>query len=59
VRHYSHERKEAVLKKMLPPHSRSIPKLAEEEGISVGTLYLVEKAGARAGTAVAGWGQRC
>jgi transposase-like protein len=43
VRHYSHERKEAVLKKMLPPHSRSIPELAEEEGISAGTLYLWRK----------------
>jgi transposase-like protein len=40
---YSQERREAVLKKMLPPHSRSIPELAEEEGISVGTLYLWRK----------------
>ncbi len=36
---YSPERKEAVLRKMLPPHNRSIPELAEEEGISEGTLY--------------------
>ena len=40
---YSQERREAVLKKMLPPHSRSIAELAEEEGISVGTLYLWRK----------------
>jgi transposase-like protein len=40
---YSQERKEAVLKKMLPPHSRSIPELAEEEGIWAGTLYLWRK----------------
>jgi len=33
---YSPERKEAVLRKMLPPHNRSIPELAEEEGISEG-----------------------
>jgi transposase-like protein len=37
---YSRERKEAVLKKMMPPHHRPIPQLAEEEGISVATLYL-------------------
>lgn len=37
---YSLERKEAVLKKMVPPHHRSIAALAEEEGISTATLYL-------------------
>ena len=36
---YPAERKEAVLKKMLPPHNRSIPDLADEEGISEATLY--------------------
>ena len=36
---YSLERKEAVLKKMLPPNNRSIAELAEEEGISDATLY--------------------
>ncbi len=36
---YSPERKEAVLKKMLPPHNRSLKVLAQEEGISEGTLY--------------------
>jgi len=41
---YSPERKEAVLRKMLPPHNRSIPELAEEEGISEGTLYNWRKA---------------
>ncbi len=41
---YSPERKEAVLKKMLPPHNRSIPELAEEEGISEATLYAWRKA---------------
>jgi transposase len=40
---YSQERRETVLKKMLPPHSRCIPELAEEEGISAGTLYLWRK----------------
>lgn len=37
---YSRERKEAVLKKMMPPHNRPIATLAEEEGISTATLYL-------------------
>jgi transposase-like protein len=36
---YSSERKEAVLKKMMPPHNRSIKQLAFEEGISEATLY--------------------
>lgn len=36
---YSPERKEAVLKKMMPPHNRSISQLAAEEGISEVTLY--------------------
>jgi hypothetical protein len=36
---YSPERREAVLKKMLPPNQRSIPDLAREEGICEPTLY--------------------
>jgi transposase-like protein len=36
---YSPERKEAVLKKMMPPYNRSIRQLAVEEGISEATLY--------------------
>ena len=36
---YSPERKEAVLKKMMPPHNRSVTQLALEEGISEATLY--------------------
>lgn len=36
---YSLERKEAVLKKMLPPNKQSIAALAKEEGISDATLY--------------------
>ena len=41
---YPKERKEAVLKKMLPPHNKAIPELAKEEGISEGTLYNWRKA---------------
>lgn len=36
---YSPERKEAVLRKMMPPHNRTIKKLAREEGISEATLF--------------------
>jgi transposase-like protein len=36
---YPQERKEAVLKKMLPPHNKSIPEIAKEENISEATLY--------------------
>jgi len=36
---YSPERKESVLRKMMPPHNRSIKRLAQEEGISEATLY--------------------
>ena len=46
---YSNERKEAVLKKMLPPHNRPITELAAEEGISEATLYLWRKQARREG----------
>jgi len=36
---YSIERKEAVLRKMMPPHNRTIKQLAKEEGISEATLF--------------------
>ncbi len=36
---YPEERKNAVLKKLLPPMSMSVPKLAKQEGISEATLY--------------------
>ena len=37
--HYSTERKESVLKKLLPPHNMSVTAVALEEGISSQTLY--------------------
>jgi len=46
---YSPERKEAVLKKMLPPHNRAISELAREEGISEATLYNWRKEARAAG----------
>lgn len=36
---YSPERKESLLKKLLPPHNMSVAALAREEGISEPTLY--------------------
>jgi transposase-like protein len=36
---YSKERKEAVIRKMLRPHNKSVPVIAREEGISEPTLY--------------------
>jgi len=46
---YPKERKESVLKKMLPPQSQSIPELAMAEGISEATLYCWRKAARAAG----------
>lgn len=36
---YSTERKVSVLKKLLPPHNRTITEVAKEEGVSEPTLY--------------------
>ena len=36
---YSAERREAVLKKMLPPNTKTIREIAKEEGITESTLY--------------------
>ena len=41
---YPRERKEAVLKKMLPPNNKTIPEISKEERISEGTLYNWRKA---------------
>ena len=46
---YSAERKESVLKKMLPPNSVSIAELSKTEGISDATLYLWRKQARGAG----------
>lgn len=39
MNHYSAERKASVLTKLLPPLNRSVPEVAQEEGIALGTLY--------------------
>ena len=36
---YSQERKEAILKKLLPPQSMTVAEVAHREGISTKTLY--------------------
>jgi len=41
---YPRERKEAVLKKMLPPNNKAIAEISKEEGICEGTLYNWRKA---------------
>ena len=41
---YPKERKESVLRKMLPPNNKTIPEIAKEEGISEGTLFNWRKA---------------
>ena len=46
---YTDERREAVLRKLLPPHNRTIASLAEEEGISTATLYNWRKQARQAG----------
>lgn len=40
---YSDERREAILKKLLPPHNRTVAEVAQEEGISAATLYTWRK----------------
>ncbi len=59
---YPSERKEAILRKMLPPNNKSVRELAREEGISEATLYNWRKAARAEGrllpdgdTTPAGW----
>ena len=39
MKHYSAERKEAVLAKLLPPHNMTVTQVAEQENIASATLY--------------------
>ncbi|MEW7980699.1 MAG: transposase [Candidatus Sedimenticola endophacoides] len=62
---YPKERKEAVLKKMLPLQNKTIPEISKEEGISEGTLYNWRKAARAEGRLMpdgdstpAGWAAR-
>lgn len=40
---YSDERREAILKKLLPPNNKSVAEVAEAEGIAPATLYKWRK----------------
>lgn len=54
MRGYSEERKGSVLKKLLPPQNRTVPEVAQEEGISEATLYNWRKAIREQGVPVPG-----
>ena len=54
---YLAERKNSVLKKLLPPHNLGVPEVAESEGISPGTLYNWLKQAKEQGVAVPGSGK--
>ena len=54
MKHYSAERKAAVLQKMLPPTSLSVAELAKQEGISDVTLYHWRKQAMASGAMSAG-----
>ena len=62
---YPKERKDAILRKLLPPSSRSVQDVAEEEGVSSATLYIWRKQARAEGTLMpdsdstpAGWSAR-
>lgn len=51
---YATERKEAILKKLLPPINKTVAEVAQEEGISVNTLYNWRDKAKQAGLPVPG-----
>ena len=51
---YSKEYKDSILRRMLPPNSESIPKIAKEEGISEQTLRNWQEKARKDGYAVPG-----
>lgn len=57
MKHYSPERKEAILKKMMPPINLTISALSEETGINQSTLYNWRKQAKERGLAVPGDGK--
>lgn len=54
MKRYSPERKESVLKKLLPPHNLSVAELARQEGICDVTLYTWRKQAKARGAVVPG-----
>ncbi len=51
---YSSERKEAILKKLLPPYSKSVAEVARQEGMAQQTLYTWRTQARLKGTPVPG-----
>ena len=49
---YSLERRDAVLKKFLPPHNLTVQQVSEQEGIAVSTLYTWRKNARQKGVAM-------
>jgi len=47
---YSEERKQAVMAKLLPPYNLTPQQVAEQEGISLATLYKWRRQAAAKGT---------
>ncbi|GAE37708.1 transposase IS3/IS911 family protein [Halalkalibacter akibai JCM 9157] len=54
---YSREQKEAIVKRMMPPHNESVATISKEEGITEVTLYKWRKSAREAGVATPGNGQ--
>ena len=54
---YSRERKESVLKKLLPPHNLTVTEVAKSEGISPATLYNWRSQAQQQGAPVPGSGK--
>lgn len=57
MRQYSEERKEALLRQMMPPQNRLVSELARESGITEQTLYTWRRQLRNQGTAVPGSGK--
>ena len=52
--HYSQERKEAVLKFLLPPHNMTVVEVAKQENIAANNLYNWRKKARQLGQPVPG-----
>jgi transposase-like protein len=57
MKHYSKERKQAIIEKMMPPQNCSISKIKKETGISDATLYNWRKQAKVKGLVVPGDGK--
>lgn len=56
--YYTQERRDSVLRKLLPPHNRPVTHVAREEGICTTTLYNWLKSARERGVAVPGSGKK-